>query len=262
MKTAAKIIVMLASWLITAGFTLNGGTHIYGWSTETLTFLVNPTDCGITEEELTGAIDRALAIWNDVPTSRIKLVRGGTVTTTATQAYAGSAGAGPASPVIICDTDLSNTIQTDTSQIPAVASPDATDATIDYGFVLLNAESGKSANIAKLPDGILEIILAHEIGHVLGLGHTSDKNSLMYFNATYKRSLRLSQDDMDGLTYLYPREETGAGKAFGCASTAITGAGPSSGGSGPAAAAETAVLMFIFAAASWIFRRTPHITIF
>jgi hypothetical protein len=53
----------------------------------------------------------------------------------------------------------------------------------------------------------LETVLLHELGHVLGLGHSSDTNAVMV--ATYadvRRNLRI--DDQRGVTYLYP--EAGA----------------------------------------------------
>ena len=62
----------------------------------------------------------------------------------------------------------------------------------------------------------LQIIIAHEVGHLLGLGHTQYEPSLMYYSIGEKKYLRLSQDDMDGLSFLYPRNELGGDGLFGC----------------------------------------------
>jgi hypothetical protein len=264
-RSKAFLLISLSLFMANSAsaFTLNGGSQLLGWATDELVFLVNATDCPIPENELLASIDKALAVWNTVPTSRLRLVRGGTTTLTPAEAMAGSAADGTPTPVIICDTDFSNSIGTDTDNIPAAATPGATGIQVDYGYILLNAESGKAANIANLSRTVLEIVLAHEIGHILGLGHTANSNALMYYNASYKDFLSLAQDDMDGITYLYPREEPGGGgKAFGCATVAVSGQASKNNHNGPGnggAAAETGMLFIIFAATTWIFRRNLNI---
>jgi hypothetical protein len=46
-------------------------------------------------------------------------------------------------------------------------------------------------------------VIAHEIGHALGLGHSEVSEALMYYQIVPKRST-LGQDDIDGITFLYP----------------------------------------------------------
>lgn len=58
-------------------------------------------------------------------------------------------------------------------------------------------------------------VVAHEIGHALGLGHSDDTASLMYYRTTGQRT-NLGQDDIDGATYLYPMQVDGFGLLGGC----------------------------------------------
>jgi hypothetical protein len=220
-----------------SAFTLNSVVQ-RGWHGDVLRFSYNMTGCPITEAEMTAAIDAAVDVWNTVPTSRVTLERGGT--TTATSAQASSVGA----PLIVCDTAMSTTLSGDSNNIPAATGVGSLNQQVVYAYILLNAESGKSANVGNLSATKLALIMAHEIGHALGLGHTSNTSALMYFDATAKTQLSLAQDDMDGITYLYPREEGGGGKPFACST--VDAAGPGGGGAGRGA--EFATLL----AAAWV----------
>ena len=63
----------------------------------------------------------------------------------------------------------------------------------------------------------LETVALHEIGHLLGLAHSSDPNAIMY--PTYSGVRRsLGQDDLDGIRRLYPylcRRTDSGGQAGG-----------------------------------------------
>lgn len=65
---------------------------------------------------------------------------------------------------------------------------------------LLNDIAGSA--LASKSDNDLVVILAHELGHAIGLGHGSRPEDLMYyaFSSTQKA---LSTEDINGLTYLY-----------------------------------------------------------
>jgi len=53
-------------------------------------------------------------------------------------------------------------------------------------------------------------VIAHEIGHAIGLGHTNQKNALMYYRVTNQRN-SLGEDDIRGVSYLYPVKFDGCG---------------------------------------------------
>lgn len=225
-------------------FTLSYSSALQGWQGNTLTFSVNSSQCGISQAALYSAIDDAIALWNQVPNSRIRLARGAEVTTTVAQALAGNAASGLPTPLILCDPNMQATFQAGVSpnldpepsftsdNIPGVTLPLPTELTMDYAVLVLNSESGKAARISNLSSTVLRVVMAHEIGHVLGLGHTKDKENLMYFDASERETLSLSQDDMDGIAYLYPRVELGGNGLYGCGTVRRID-GP--GGRGPGA---------------------------
>lgn len=206
-------VITFASWA--SAFTLNmTSSELLGWDAQVLRFYVNATGCTITEDELNTSIDAAIELWNSVSTSGIGVERGYTSTFTAASAFAGDA---TDTPLIACDDNLSSTLGIETNNIPGVTRILTENLRVNYGVLLLNAESGKSAEISQISKTKLNVVIAHEIGHVLGLGHTSDENALMYYKATYKEDLALSLDDVDGITYLYPRSEPGDSNILGCA---------------------------------------------
>ena len=74
-------------------------------------------------------------------------------------------------------------------------------------------------------------LLAHEIGHAIGLGHSEDPVAVMYYTIGGKTQESSTQDDYDGVTYLYPQEKEMGGLLGSCGTVAILngGDGPGSG---------------------------------
>lgn len=65
-------------------------------------------------------------------------------------------------------------------------------------------ENWSTSNLIRVGQMDLETIAIHEIGHILGLGHSQDPNAIMYayYRAgTIKRNL--GQDDIEGIRALY-----------------------------------------------------------
>lgn len=192
---------------VSKAFTLNSSTssNFKGWTNPSVKFQINLSNCpaGV---DVMGIIGDALAVWNNVATSKLTVELVGETTSTT---YS--------DPItIVCDTNYgSGGLSADSSPGAAVIQPSSGD-TITSGIMYLNASSGL-ANIGNLNRDLVAVVLAHEIGHLLGLGHSQDLKALMYYDASLKTTLGLAQDDVDGVTYLYPRDELSGDKPLGCA---------------------------------------------
>ncbi|XP_071990302.1 interstitial collagenase-like [Engystomops pustulosus] len=53
----------------------------------------------------------------------------------------------------------------------------------------------------------LFLVAAHEFGHSLGLGHSDDRQALMFPTYRFVNNFRLSQDDINGIQSLYGRRQ-------------------------------------------------------
>jgi hypothetical protein len=96
-----------------------------------------------------------------------------------------------------------------------------------------NSDEGRGTAIITLDAGILSTtsfdrlvwVVAHEMGHAVGLAHSGDPASIMTYNAHGwgPRPEHLSQDDKNGVIYLYPIEGQLGGLIPGCSVKAAAG---------------------------------------
>lgn len=205
MKALYVLGLVLGFSLSAQAFTLTGSNpDLQGWEDRDVKLNVNLSNCpaGI---DVAGLIEEAASVWNNIPTSNIKVSVGTTTTSTTF--------ANPTT--VYCETNFGAITGADQNYVPAAAAASAPAGTITAGLLYLNVSSG-TANISAFDKTKLVIIVAHEIGHILGLGHSQVSNSLMYYSVTYKTTLGISQDDMDGMSYLYPKNELSGDKIMGC----------------------------------------------
>jgi hypothetical protein len=209
---------ILMSFLFSSAFA-NAWTHMgsntYGWKQRNLTFYVNPTHCTLPESELYQRIDNAIRAWNGIPNTDLELVRSATVATDGDTEF--RAKTATQVPLILCSQQLSDYGSVNPNAILGFVPyfEEDTEGYVRYSGLVLNAQPGALAELSQLAPGEVELIIGHEIGHVLGLGHSGDPDSLMYFQLN-KDFLLVTQDDQDGISQLYPRNVLGG--ALGCAS--------------------------------------------
>jgi hypothetical protein len=195
-----------------------------GWGISQVQFDID-SSCDSVAGVTQNAVNLASLTWGSIPTSVLVIKPGNRVTLSgAITHYIGSTAtltAPVGNPLIYCDTNFeadSGLGAGSGNMIPGFASSwnMTGDGKIQGALLVLNIESGKAANVMNFSPKLLSLILTHEIGHILGLGHSADSNALMYYRFASNDQLVLSKDDMDGITYLHPRKEPAVGGWMGC----------------------------------------------
>ncbi len=219
------ILVSLPSY----AFRLNTNTGASFNDKEVKIYITSNSTCtnaGISKEDLLDiAVSGAKKFWNKVPTSNLRLKRGGIYNTSDTKFLTEK----------LCAKDDETTCPTATS-VPTVndiviaCNNDTTDNFPSNVFLAISAPtkvSGKSikgsvvlindtatSTFGNLSRSEMESVLAHEIGHAVGLGHSNKDEALMYYENSDSMK-RLSQDDINGITYLYPNKMNGCAPLAG-----------------------------------------------
>ncbi len=161
-------------------------------------------------QEVASLIQPAIEdFWNTVPTSRLQLEDGGSFTVsdsfrTGELCLIGGACGGTAIPAV---TDIVITCNDNTTNFPgssnllALTLPTVISGKDIKGSMVVINDTGST--FANLNTNQKISVISHEIGHAIGLGHSDDRASLMYFSVVPVRN-DLGRDDMDGVSYLYP----------------------------------------------------------
>lgn len=183
------------------------------WTEIPLKIYYDSTNC---PSGFKSAITDAFDLWNNVATSRLKFeLVSDEISLSALTLYNGGATQYPA---ITCDPNFAADFpDLDANFIAGYGFYSRVGGTMSYGGMVINTDPTALARAQQMNHTELTLLVAHEMGHVVGLGHASTQPCLMYYSLGVKAEARLSQDDEDAISYLYPRDELGKDKMFGCA---------------------------------------------
>jgi hypothetical protein len=158
---------------------------------------------GVSDAKLRSAIKWAVEFWNDVPESRLKLAYGGTSKASLSDSRV------PKNEIIIGCGSLPNNNLLGATQ----NDRDNGSARVTMNEDVFTGNYNENSFVGTL---------THEVGHGLGLYHSNDPASVMtYRNHGWEdRPKYISQDDMDGVIYLYPNEKSAGGFLGSCSSYA------------------------------------------
>ena len=211
----------------------------------TITVKVNTTSCsvgGVSESytELQSLLQEAVDnYWNQIYTTSLHFKIEGTIT------------------VSNSDTALQNAA----NNFIAVGCHDMGNSSSSYAAASLacNTLNGECINAkgymyinenanspwASAERDIKIAILAHEIGHAIGIGHSEKSYALMYY-ATNNSDIQtyLSEDDADAATFLYPDDPALLGLGGNCGAVAST-SGPLGHKKGPLYALSPFLSLFL-----------------
>lgn len=172
------------------------------------------TNIGIDENELLSiASDAVDQYWNRAPTSRLKMAGGSVLSKPDNYADDLICSAGTScdpNPTLAVSGDILITCNQNTTNftspgVLAVTVPNNIDGKTIVGSLIMINDVNTNQFKFKSRDEKVSII-AHEIGHAFGLGHSPVKDSLMYY-ATVDMRKSLGSDDIDGISYLYPKQQ-------------------------------------------------------
>lgn len=204
MKTLLLTLLFFSTQ--TFAFTLNPNTGKGFKDNEIKLFIAN-TDCsgaGFSTNQYVTLIREAVnKFWNAVPTSSLRIDVEGIDTSIDIDGDDHNAALAkvPANTILAgCNSSA------DDFDDPAILGSAVMSCSGNTCRAVLILNAHPNSSLPDKTSSTIEAIIAHEIGHAFGLGHSEFKHNLMYFSISGKFQEWLGQDDIDGVTYLYPHD--------------------------------------------------------
>jgi hypothetical protein len=196
--------VVVAALALTAMFGLVGDAYTtYGkWATDRVTFYVNPQNLDVDPAAAEAALQSGMNVWHTQSGSSFRFVYGGRVNDTTT-------GNDNRNVIIFRNATNNSAIASTYSWSYAGALVDSDIIFWDAAYTFFTGASGCAGG------AYIEDIAAHELGHAMGLQHSTVADATMYPSYSYcsQEQRTLSADDMEGAQYLYPGSSSTANTA-------------------------------------------------
>ena len=214
MKKSLILAIALTLTSNVYAYTLNGVAETGArWKSFPINMKLNPTNAGISDAEVQRVITSAMNKWNTGT--------GKDILDISAVDYSVTAATGMDKDGVNSITFSANFREDSNGFDPdvtvAVGGQYGDGDTMTDAFIVFNSESVAWATDKETsPNRLiyhddLETIALHELGHVIGLGHTTVAGAAMNPSRTTKTLRTLSTDDTDGASYLIGSGATGAG---------------------------------------------------
>jgi len=197
-------------------FSLNNSSNLVFPHDEVKVNVANITcsNIGIDVYELKSIVADAVdQFWNKSPTSRLKLRAGNVVSTAAaygTDLICNASTHCEPNPTLAVSSDVlitcnSNASNFSSSSVLAITVPNNISGNKIIGsLIMINDQASTMFGNYSRSEKVS--IIAHELGHAFGLAHSPVVDSLMFYRTVNLRN-RLGSDDIDGISYLYPKRQ-------------------------------------------------------
>lgn len=235
------------------GYTLNSvAQNGARWRNFPVSFHLNTTDSGLADSAVIATINEDMKQWNDAVGFNVLEV--GTVDHAV--AAAGAMDVDGINAITFSTNFRTDSKGFDPQSAVAIAGQYGDGYSMTDAFVIFNAEyvawdteTAQSSSPRSYRDDLPTIAL-HELGHTLGLGHTTVPGAVMLATRQTKLVRTLAQDDIDGAKFVTGdssgSSQYGAGSAAsaagGCGSIAYAGTGGNGNGGNGTAGGNMAIM--------------------